>query len=133
MSGWRARQSSIASPPLATEPPIPPPPRRPSSSSSASLNTWLSSTRTTRTPAIPSQLNQESLLGRNEQGEVRLAALVHIDLDVRMPCRGRCERRLERWRALAGEEREHAAGLGEQTLDDRTRGVVEARLACERL
>src|SRR3954470_6238216 len=102
----------------------------PSRSSRASRKTWLSSTRRIR---IGRPMAVRTLLGREKQVVVGLAALLHLDLDVRVRCADPLEERRERHVVLAGQEREQAPGIAEQHTDDGARDLLEALAACDPL
>ena len=57
---------------------------------------------------------------------MRLAARVHVELDFWMRLGDPGEQLVELRLVRAGEQRQHAARLGEQALDDGARDVVEA-------
>src|SRR3954466_14055616 len=80
--------------------------RMPSRSSRASRKTWLSSTRRIR---IGRPMAVRTLLGGEKQVVVGLAALLHLDLDVRVRCADPLEERLERPLRLAPQQRPEAA------------------------
>src|SRR6478736_5872464 len=89
--------------------------RMPSRSSSASRKTWLSSTRRIR---IGRPMAVRTLLGREKEVVVGLAALLHLDLDVGVQCADPLEKGLERHLVLAGQHRQQAARIAEQHPDD---------------
>src|SRR5579875_2684485 len=105
--------------------------RIPSSSSSASRKTSLSSTSTIRTGGTP-----RTLFRGEQQRVVRLSALVQLDLELR-PLGGEAvEERLELRRLRAEEQREQAAALSGDAVDDAERDLDEVRarrdgLACD--
>src|SRR5438067_5045136 len=103
--------------------------RIPSSNSSASRKTWLSSTRRIR---IGLAMNLRMLLGRQKQVVVRLAALLDVDLNVRMRFRDAAEQALERGLVLSDEQRQQLPRLAEEPLDDLVRDVVEVAAAHDR-
>src|SRR5690349_6742612 len=96
--------------------------RMPSSSSSASRKTWLSSTRRI---LIGRPMAVRTLLGRQKQGVVRLAALLHVHRDRRMRVRDPAEQRLERLVLLADEQRQQLLLAVEELVDDRVCDLVE--------
>src|SRR4051794_41221804 len=102
----------------------------PSRSSRASRKTWLSSTRRIR---IGRPMAVRTLLGREKQVVVGLAAVLHLDLDVRVRCADPLEQRLERRLVLADQQREEAARVAEQRVDHRARDLLEALADCDRL
>src|SRR4051794_29092017 len=102
----------------------------PSRSSSASRKSWLSSTRRIR---IGRPMAVRTLLGREKEVVVGLAALLHLDLDVGVRCADPLEERLERRLVLAGQERQQASGIAEERIDDGARDLLEALAACHRL
>ena len=57
---------------------------------------------------------------------MRLAALVDLELDVRVLCLDECDQRRKVGLFGTGEQRHHAARLCEQTRDDGLRDLVEA-------
>ena len=57
---------------------------------------------------------------------MRLAALVHVQLELGMRSASSSSSAVQRRRALAAQEREHVARLGQQPLEQRTRDLVEA-------
>src|SRR5579871_1827088 len=99
----------------------------PSISSSASRKTSLSSTSTTRTGM------RASLFRADEERVVRLAALVHLDLEAGMRGGDPVDETVE-WRWLgAGEEREERARLRQEMLDHREGHVDEVVAAGHRI
>src|SRR5690348_9265812 len=101
----------------------------PRSSSRASRKTWLSSTRTIR---IGRPMPDRMLLRRQKQRVVRLSAALDVDLDVRMRRRDARQDAVERRFVLAEEQRQQAARLHQETLDDSVRDVLEAVAARDR-
>src|SRR5262245_59230079 len=102
---------------------------RPSRSSRASRKTWLSSTRTTR---IGSGIRGR-LFGRQEQRIVRLAAGLHIDLEVGMTLGQISEEPVEIGLIGPLEERQHSSRLGQEPLCDGAGDLVEVAAAGDRL
>src|SRR4051812_22656786 len=84
----------------------------PSNSSSASRKTSLSSTSTIRTGGI-----RPTLFRAEQKGIVRLPALVHLDLELRMNRREPFDQTVERRRLGAGQKRQVPARLREQDGD----------------
>jgi hypothetical protein len=58
---------------------------------------------------------------------VRLATGVHLELELRVLFRDPRQERAELGLVFAGDQGQHIARLGEQTVDDRGRDGVEAR------
>src|SRR5438105_789877 len=102
---------------------------RPSRSSSASRKTWLSSTRRSRIGPGTAR----RVFGCEQERVVRLAAGLDVELETGMlllePLQERGEVRI----ALAGQERQDAAGLGEEAFRDGVRNLVEIGAAGDRL
>src|SRR3954469_13483043 len=97
----------------------------PSSSSSASRKTWLSSTRTILIGG-GTTANLIRLLRPDEERVMRLAALLHVDLDLWMIRPQPLEQQRQVGLLLAGQERHHAARLLEEPVEHRRRDLVEA-------
>src|SRR5690242_15986656 len=102
--------------------------RSPSSSSSASRKTWLSSTRRTRIGS----LTLSRLLSGDEERVVQLTALVHVQLERGVPLGELVDQAVQRRRALAAQEREYVAWLGQQPFEQLPRDVVEVRARGDR-
>src|SRR5579862_4447481 len=94
-----------------------------SSTSSAWRKTSLSSTSTTRIGI------RTMLFGRQEQVVVGLAAVLDVDLDIRVALGDPAEESVQGGGALAGQDRQDAPRLGEQLLDHRRRDLLEPRPA----
>src|SRR5689334_5449670 len=103
--------------------------RSSSSSSSASRKTSLSSTRRRRIGSA----TRKRLFGGEEELVVRLAARLHLDLEIGMALANAPEEAVELGRAGAGEEGEDAARLAQEALDDGVRDLVELGAACHGL
>src|SRR5882672_12493246 len=72
-------------------------------------------------------------LGREQEGVVRLPALVHVELEFRMLGLELREHMLERRRILAGQQRQQPAWLSEQPLEHDAHDLVERLAARHRL
>src|SRR5436305_6455998 len=103
--------------------------RKQSNSSSASRKTLLSSTRTTRIGS----LTRARLLGGQEQPVVRLAALVHVQLELRMSLAELGQHAVQRRRALAAQQRQDVSRLGQQAIEPPPHDLVEAGAGGDRV
>src|SRR5215469_13642262 len=112
-SGRCSIAAETAAAPSATEATIWTSSRIPSRSSRASRKTSLSSTRTIRTGDI-----YKTLFRAEEKRVVRLPALVHLDLELRVGRPEPLQQPVERRRLGAGEEREESARLLEEVHHD---------------
>src|SRR5215472_10017861 len=112
-SGRCSFAAATAASPSPTEATISTSPLIPSSSSRASRKTSLSSTSTIRTDGI-----RPTLFRTEQKGIVRLPAVVHLDLELRVRGRDPCEQPVERLRLGTGEEGQEPARLLEQARDD---------------
>src|SRR5213593_4652942 len=121
-SGWCSRAAGTACCPSGTAATTSMSSCRPSSNSSASEKTWLSSTNRTR---IGGAATVRRLFRREEKGVMRLAALLDVHLELGMALLEPSQEWLQLRLVLAGEEGEHASGLGEEPLRDRGCDRVE--------
>src|SRR5579871_1640806 len=136
-SGCSSSQASIASAPPSNDPTTSTSSIRPSTSASVSRKRRLSSTRATRTACIRTSLERRSTegsasLGSEPERVVRLAAVVHVELELGIGLAEPGDELLEGLRVLAGEQREHVTRTLEHAFDDRPGDLVEAVSAGDR-
>src|SRR5919201_4779192 len=78
------------------------------------------------TPAGLSGIASDGSFGGQEEAVVRLAAVVHVELELRVLRRHLVEEAVERRRVLAAQDGEHVARLGEEVLEQRASHLGEA-------